>query len=660
MFRGRSSIAAIAAVAFLSLVPETRAQPLPGGTLDPLTIPKYVTPLVVPPAMPKSTTDKKVDYQVAVRQFEQQILPTGLPTTTVWGYGSVDHPSSFHSPAFTFEATVDKPVTVKWINGLTKTNGEFLPHLLPVDQTLHWANPGGHCVGGTHGGSDCVGDDPTPYVGPVPIVTHLHGAHVRPESDGAPEGWYLPAATNLPPGYATRGMKYAQAAGSPSVPGQAIYRYSNDQRATTLWYHDHTVGMTRLNVYAGTAGFYLLRGGVGDAVLDQAGVRAVLPGPAPKLGDAANAQYREIPIAIQDRSFNADGSLFYPDSRTFFDGATGPFVPNSDVSPIWNPEFFGNTMMVNGRTWPYLEVQPQRYRFRFLNGCDSRFLILTTADDQLDFWQIGSDGGFLAVPVKLTQLLLGPGERADVVVDFSGAAGQTIQLLNVAPDEPFGGGVPGVDFTASDPATTGQVMQFRVASGPVTDTTTPPDRLVLPQPVQLGPAQNIRQVSLNEADATELCTTGSGKTVLCTAPQARGPFGPLMAQLGTMADGVPQPRSFSDEVTETPGFGQTEVWEIYNFTADAHPIHLHLVQFEVLNRQALQTDADGMTTAPAVLVDAPRSPENWESGRKDTVVVYPGEVARVKARFDIRGEYVWHCHILSHEDHEMMRPFVVH
>ena len=177
-------------------------------------------------------------------------------------------------------------------------------------------------------------------------------------------------------------------------------------RASTIWYHDHSLGMTRLNVYAGPAGFYLIRGGPdGDeAVLDlNTGEPATLPGPAPKEGDPADMNYYEIPIAIQDRSFNSDGSFFYPNSREFFDELVQDYIPDGDFSPIWNPEFFGNMIMVNGNTWPYQTVEQRRYRFRFLNGCQSRFLILDFNEiPHVEVWQIGNDGGFLSEPVNLT------------------------------------------------------------------------------------------------------------------------------------------------------------------------------------------------------------------------------------------------------------------
>src|SRR5574341_140574 len=456
---------------------------IPGGTLTPDVIPKFVTPLLIPPAMPRALSDATTDYYtIAVRQFTQQILPAPGPRTTVWSYGSTTDARTFNYPSFTIEAKADRQVRVKWMNQLVDGSGNYLPHLLPVDQTLHWANPPGGAAG-----RDMHGFDPTPYRGPVPIVTHVHGHHSTEESDGYPEAWYLPVATNLPGDFANVGTWYdffrnksITTWGVDWEPGTATFTYQNDQRATTLWYHDHALGMTRVNVYAGPAGFYLIRGGSSDLPA------GVLPGPAPAVGDPPGLSYHEIPIVIQDRSFNADGSLFYPDNRAFFEGlSTGqlqiPFIPEngctgpSDVSPIWNPEFFGNTMVVNGRTWPFLTVEQRRYRFRFLNGSDSRFLILKLSRDGLAFWQIGADGGFLPAPVRLDQLLLGPAERADVLVDFTQVpVGTEIVLLNIGPDEPFGGGVPGIDFASADPASTGQVLQFRVVAARSRDVSTPP------------------------------------------------------------------------------------------------------------------------------------------------------------------------------------------
>ena len=304
----------------------------------------------------------------------------------------------------------------------------------------------------------------------MPIVTHAHGAvGVGDDSDGYAEAWYLPAAGDIPAGFATEGTWYDFFAGKAKAnygvdwgPGFATFQYPNAGRAATTWYHDHALGMTRLNVYAGPAGFFIIRGGpAGDAaVLDtRSGLPASLPGPAPQENDKfpPNKPYREIPIAIQDRSFNTDGSLFYPDTRAFFDGIEGPYIPDTDVSPIWNPEFFGNMIIVNGNTWPFLNVEQRRYRFRVLNGCQSRFLILDfTSIPGVEVWAIGNEGGFLAAPVNLTadngnRLLMGLAERADLIVDFTNVPQGDYVLANIGPDEPFGGGEPPTTSTSPIP-----------------------------------------------------------------------------------------------------------------------------------------------------------------------------------------------------------------
>ena len=363
--------------------------------LDPVTIPKFQTPLIIPPEMPKTNSDATTDYyEIAVKEFNQQILPAGMPMTTVWSYGSNTVPGTFNYPAFTIEATANKLTKVKWINGLVDQNGNYLPHLLPIDQTLHWANPPGGVAG-----RDQHGTDPNPYMGPVPAIIHVHGAHTTQESDGYPEGWYLPAANNIPAGYATTGTFYdifkaSSPVGGEWQPGSAVFEYPNDQRATTLWYHDHSLGMTRTNVYTGPAGFYLLRNGPDDVNLGYN-----RPGLTLNVGVNPADVITEIPLAIQDRSFNEDGSLFYPDSRVFFDGFTGPYAPTSDIAPIWNPEFFGDSIVVNGKTWPFQDVEQRQYRLRILNGDQARFLILKM-DNGMPFTQIGTEGGFLPQPVQ--------------------------------------------------------------------------------------------------------------------------------------------------------------------------------------------------------------------------------------------------------------------
>ena len=643
---------------------------IPGGSLDPLSVPKYETPLLIPPVMPQADTivrrGQTVDYyEISMKQFQQQILPVGLPETTVWGYGAVKSASSsglllHNAPSLTIEAQADRPVRVKWINDLKDADGDYLPHLLPVDPTLHWANPpGGNKERDTR---PIFAQTPDPYEGPVPMVTHVHGAvGVADDSDGYAEAWYLPAAKNIPPGYARNGTWFrffaAKAAGSYGVgwpPGSAVFQYPNENRASTIWYHDHALGMTRLNVYAGPAGFYIVRGGPtgDDAVLDsRSGSKAVLPGPAPVADDPPNKTYYEIPIAIQDRAFNRDGSLFYPDSREFFDGATADdpgFIPDTDLSPIWNPEFFGNTIMVNGNTWPYLQVEQRRYRVRFLNGCQSRFLILDFNEiPSVEAWQIGNEGGFLATPVNLTatngnRLLMGLAERADVIVDFTNVPLGNHVLGNVGPDEPFGGGEPGEEppdgFDVADPDSTGQIMEFRVGLAETPDTTTPPQFLVLPAVTPLPAPVRTRQLALVEEMSMQW-------------------DGPAAAMLGTVEDGSPVHMMWADEVTENPNVGDTEVWELYNTTADAHPMHIHEVVFEVVNREDLVLDDDGEVETPIQLDGNVRPHEPWETGFKDTVIAYPGEVTRVKAQFNSPGQFVWHCHIVEHEDNEMMRPY---
>ena len=641
-----------------------------GSTLDPDLVPKFRTPMLVPPVMPRKDTitrpgGKPVDYyEISMRQLAQQVLPAGLPATTVWGYGGVSAQSNrglllHNAPSLTIEASWNRPVRVKWINQLVDGNGTFLPHLLPVDPTLHWANP----PGGTdeRDGRPSFTETPGPYTGPVPMVTHVHGAvGVADDSDGYAEAWYLPAANDIPASYAKEGTWYrffagkaARAYGVEWGPGFATFEYPNENRASTIWYHDHTLGMTRLNVYAGPAGFYLIRGGPAgdDAVRDsRTGGRAVLPGPAPRENDKfpPNKPYREIPIAIQDRSFNADGSLFYPDSRVFFDGIVEDYIPEGEFSPIWNPEFFGNTIMVNGNTWPFLTVEKRRYRFRFLNGCQSRFLILDfNAVPGVEVWQIGNEGGFLAAPVNSTadhgnRLLMGLAERADVIVDFSNVPAGNYALGNVGPDEPFGGGVPGSDFPVADPDSTGQVMQFRIVPAVGADDSTPPRYLRLPAITPLPAATLTRQLALIEEASEGADETGEEVE------------GPVAALLGTVDAGVWTAREWMDPVTENPAIGATEIWEIYNATADAHPMHIHEVHFELVNRQDIVVDEDAKTVQ---VTGTPRGPEPWEMGLKDTVIAYPGQVTRVRLRFDRAGQFVWHCHIVEHEDNEMMRPY---
>ncbi|MFG1652285.1 multicopper oxidase family protein [Micromonospora sp. NPDC049275] len=583
------------------------AGPVP---LDAADIPKYVAPLHIPPAMPAVSTGPERDtYVIAVRQFRQQILPPSWPRTTVWGYGSTTHPGSFGYPAPTIVARVDHPVRVTWINQLVDRRGDFLPHLLPVDPTLHWANPGGGNAGrDQHGHRDRLG-----YRGPVPQVVHLHGGHSTQESDGHSEAWYLPVARDLPSDFAVCGSAYdefrsrfAERCSLRWAPGSATFEYANDQAPATLWYHDHTLGVTSQNVYAGPAGFYLL-GGAGDLP------DGVLPGPGPAHDDAPDARYHDIPLMIQDRSFTADGELLYPS------GHSSPGV--------------GSTIVVNGRTWPSLTVQRRRYRFRLLNASNNRFLLLSVAAHAttrparpvLPVWQIGSDGGFLPEPVAHERVGLGPAQRVDVIVDFTDVpAGTELYLVNEGPDWAYRGGRPGVDFPPADPRTTGQVLRFVVTEATGPDPSVPPEQLRLPARPRLPAADRVRRLSLNE--------------------RMSGPSGSMTMLLGTLDErGRGRPMRWSDPATEQPTLGATEVWEIRNFTRLVHPIHLHQAQFEVLGRGH----------------SGRARPDPGERGWLDTVLAYPWEVTRIKARFDLPGRYAWHCHLLEHEDNEMMRPLIV-
>ncbi|WP_437950643.1 multicopper oxidase domain-containing protein [Sorangium sp. So ce296] len=617
---------ALASVGECAFVPES------APTLRGRDIPKYRLPLLIPPVMPEARGrighDAPIDeYEIAVRQIRQRVLPPDFDLTTVWAYGSARHPDTFSYPGWTIEARWRKPVRVTWINDLTHPRtGRFLPHLFTVDPTLHWANPPGGVDGRDTAPKFRGPCPPDPYRGPVPIVTHLHGATpVEQESDGYPEAWFLPKAENIPRGFARTGTFYdifrrTSRLGRLWEPGTAVFEYLNRQRPTALWYHDHALGITRLNVYAGLAGFYLIRGGPDDLP------KGVLPGPAPRPGDRPDAEVFEIPLVIQDRSFNADGSLFYPKSRGLPpELAEDVYKPNGPVAPYWVPEFLGNAILVNGRTWPFLNVEQRRYRFRLLNGSNTRLLILRLSNG-LPFWVIGSDEGFLPRPVQTNELVIGNAERWDVIVDFSRVpVGTEILLLNVGPETH--GGMPGMSAVA-DPDTTGQVMQFRVKKATSRDTSTPPEKLVLPAFDPLGDEEAIRRVSLNEE-------------------QLEG-VGPIRNLLGIVdAAGGPVPLHWDDPITEKPDVDDIELWELHNFTVDDHPIHLHNARFQVVNRQVLDQSAP------------PEPPFLGEEGFKDTVGALAGQITRIKVKFGNPGLFVWHCHILEHEDNEMMRPLLI-
>lgn len=549
--------------------------------LSPASQQKFVHPLPVPAAI--DVTGGPTTLSMSMGQFEQDLglrdpLTGEVLYTTVWGYNG-------QYPGPTIVAKEGVPLQVYWHNHLTDdgtATGTPLPHLLPVDPSLHWALR--HVENWERAG--------------VPLVTHLHGGHTESASDGLPEAWYTP-------NFELTGHDYVK--GYPGAP----YYYDNSQEAATIWYHDHALGITRLNVYAGLAGFYLLT----DAREQQLQAEHKLPAAPYDLG-----------LAIQDRMFTTDGKLYYP---------AMPEVPGSP-DPSHMPEFFGDFILVNGKTWPVLEVEPRQYRLRLLNGSDSRFYNLFFSDvknKSLQFLQIGSDNGLLPRPIAHEQLLLSPGERMDVVVDFSDPAlwGQTIVIRNNARSPyPFGAPV--------NPRNEGQIMAIKVnkpldIAYPLTQVPASL-RPALPQP---PPVTHTRQLILFEG---------------------LDEYGRLEPMLGTLADG---PLRYDMSITENPALNATEVWEIYNLTPDAHPIHLHLVSFQVLNTQKFKADYNEETgeVYSVQLIGQPKHPGSGQDGRKDTYPIMPGEMARFIATFDREGLYVWHCHILSHEDHDMMRPYYV-
>lgn len=538
------------------------AQPL----LNPLTQPQFVNPLPIP-----SVIDARAggSFTLNITQFSQHLglinPETRQPMATkVWGYEGT-------YPGPTILAQKDVPVRITWNNKLID-EGQPLPHLLPIDPTVDWA---------------LKGVENWQKLG-VPVVTHLHGGHTESASDGLPDAWFTPDFVLKGKGFVKEELLY-----------------DNDQEAATLWYHDHAMGITRLNVYAGLAGYYLLTDAHEKSLQD---------------GYKIPSGAYDIGLAIQDRMFTKEGQLYYPS----LPASMG--VPEPSVAP----EFFGDFILVNGATWPVLEVEPRPYRFRILNGSDSRFynLFLTASSK---FTQIGSDGGLLPVPVDFVQLLIGTGERKDVVIDFSNFDGQTIILKNNA-KTPYPKGA------AADPLTTGNIMAFKVTKA--LNSSVPKAKL----PATLRPALVPLQSTLQPR-----------KLILF---ESTDDYGRLKPMLGTVEDGV---MNFHDPVTENPMLNSTEIWDIYNETMDAHTIHLHLVQMQLISRQKFSASVDMVTGKPSNirLVGLPRVPGPEEKGWKDTYVMLPGEVTRVIATFDRPGHYAWHCHILSHEDHEMMRPLLV-
>lgn len=508
-----------------SLAAQTpRRQTIARPTLDPGSLTPFVDPLPIPPvARPSGRRPSPIDsaaqvpyYRLAMQQIEYKVH-RDLKPTRCWGIGGT-------SPGPTLETQSGAGMLVEWANELPTS------HFLPIDHHLEGAERGKPAVRS---------------------VIHVHGGRVPPESDGYPESWYVPGKS-------------------------AVYFYPNQQDAALLWYHDHAMGINRLNIFAGLLGLFLVRDSLERSL------------------NLPRGKY-EIPLVLYDRMFDPDGQLNYPVSQY-------PELP-------WIPEFFGNAVLVNGKLLPYLELEARKYRFRVLNAANGRFFHLSLSDGP-EIYQIGSDQGLLPAPVALKQLSLAPGERADLIVDFSGQAGRQIILKNDVFQD---------------------VMQLRVANAKTVDMSSLPAMLRPIQRIPEAQAVNTRMLMLGE----------------------------INDQRGDSAVMLLNETHWSAPVTEKPILDSVEIWNLVNVTDDAHPIHLHLVRFQILDRRRFEPFAYQSQKIVRYRGGAV-SPEPGEAGWKDTVRADPGMITRIIIPFaGYPGRYVWHCHILEHEDNEMMRPYEV-
>ena len=487
-----------------------------------------LTPFVDALPIPERVTPVGPHPQRVVMREIHAKVHRDVPPTRLWSYGSTPVGSLI-------EGRSGRAMRVEWVNSLPQK------HFLPVDYSLH----------------GCGRDLPE-----VRTVAHLHGARVPTKDDGYPDDWYAPGNSRT-------------------------CHYPLEQESATLWYHDHAMGLNRLNIYAGLQGMMLLRDEREDSLH--------LP----------NGRY-EIPLVLYDRNFSVDGQLYYPTS--------------GDLEHPWVPEFDGDAILINGKIRPYVEVEPRLYRLRVLNGANSRFFALSMEKGQ-PFWQVGSDQGLLSAPVKVGNLNLAPAERADLLIDFSEAAGQQVHLKNGALEilqfrvgatrtarVKDGGGQASSLLPAKFPATFPPVVRTNETAATVT-----------------------RTITLDEA------LNGRGDSMLMVLNRKR----------------------WMEPVTEQPRLNSTEIWEFVNLTEDTHPIHLHLVRFQVLDRRVFDVfayrNAKGLRYLAAAV-----APEPNEMGWKDTVQCPPGMITRILTKFEgYTGKYLYHCHILEHESNDMMRPFEV-
>ncbi|WP_047155318.1 multicopper oxidase family protein [Aneurinibacillus tyrosinisolvens] len=497
---------------------------------------KFVDKLPIPKTISPIKRDKEGSYyEVTMREFTQK-LHRDLGPTRLWGYNGM-------YPGPTFDVMKGETTFVKWMNDLPPK------HFLPIDTTIHGAEK---------------------TLPEVRTVVHLHGGKQPAHSDGYPEAWFTRNFEQTGPLFE-----------------REVYEYPNLE-ATTLWYHDHTMGITRLNMYAGLAGFFIIRDKHEQSLNLPTGIY-------------------EIPLLIQDRSFNPDGSLYYPSQPD----EKSPRLPYpSIVTP-----FDADTILVNGKVWPYVEVEPRKYRFRILNASNSR-AITFKLDSGQPFYQIGTDRGLLEKPVKMNEILLLTTERADVIVDFSGSFGQSIVLKNV--------------FKDASPETT-NVMQFKVTVPLKSkDTSSLPDYL---------------------GKIDFLSRKMASRTRDLTLVRVADEYGRSLNLLGG--------KMWIDRISEKIELGTVEIWRLINTTTDDHPIHLHIVDMQILERQPFDV-AHFQATGKLKFTGHAAPPDPNERGFKDTIRAPAGYVTSFIASFGpLTGRFVWHCHMLEHEDHEMMRPFEI-
>jgi spore coat protein A, manganese oxidase len=505
--------------------------------LQPEKLARFVDPLPIPPTL-RATEHRPspldASHRLGYLHIEMQPanvrVHRDLPPTRMWTYGG-------SAPGPTIEARTGEGLVIDWTNHLPSD------HFLPIDHTL--------CGAGA--------DLPK-----VRTAVHVHGAVVPPESDGFPENWQTPGQTY-----------------------QAIYPLQQD--AATLWYHDHAMGIERLNQYAGLFGFFLIRDTHEDAL------------------NLPRGEY-EIPLVFCDRLFYADGQLHYPDS--------------GDPSAPWVPEIYGDVVMANGALFPFLEVEPRAYRFRVLNASNTRFLALSLSN-HLRFSQVGSDQGLLPSPAVRSDLPLACAERADIILEFSALAGQRFTLIN-----------------QSQP-----VMEFRVASSGGAVKTSSGSVASPAAPATFAVPQILRSID-------RIPESAAVRTRTITLNEYMHPKTHVMLML---LDG----KYWHDPVTETPVLDSVEIWSFVNTTQDLHPIHLHLVHFQLLDRRAFDVD-DYLNFGKFHYLGEAAGPGPGETGWKDTIQVHPETVTRIIVPFKgYVGRYVWHCHLLEHAANEMMRPFDV-